>query len=118
MLLEPLVAHPFDIGFGHDPGRAADHGGVDREEVGPGGVEHEAQAMGIEDLDGLHLLVEQRGEDSLVADEAIVHVFRGERIAIVKGHPLAQGEVIGQPIRAFRPGCRQGGGQGIAPARA
>jgi hypothetical protein len=45
--------------------------------------------MGIEALDGLHLLVEQRGEDPLVADEAIAHIVRGERITIVEGHPLA-----------------------------
>ena len=49
MLLEPLVPDPLDIRFGHHPPRTAGQAGVDGEEVGPGRVEHEAQAIRIEE---------------------------------------------------------------------
>jgi hypothetical protein len=35
----------------------------------------------------------------------------------MKGDPLAQGKVVDQAIRAFRPGGRQGGGHGIPRQR-
>ena len=70
VLLKARLAHLLGVRFGHDPPRPADQGGVDREEVGPGRVEHDAHVVGVEDFDGLHLLVQQRGEDPLVAPEA------------------------------------------------
>ena len=86
--MKALVADLSEILFGNDPPHAAGQGGVDGEEVGPGRVEHKAHVMGIDDLDGLHLRVQELGRDPLVAPEAIFDVFRRERIAIVEGHAL------------------------------
>src|SRR5262249_19811316 len=60
-------------------------------------------AMGIDDLDGLHAIVQQLGGDTLVALEAPLHVVGGERIAIVKAQPLAQLELVHESICALLP---------------
>src|SRR5262245_30731574 len=113
MPLKALVADPLDVLFGDNPSRPADHGGIDDEEVGPGGVEHDTQVMGVDDLDGLDPRVQLLGREALVAPEAKLDVLRRARIAIVEGEPGAQRDVVDQPVRAFRPGGRQGGGHEI-----
>jgi hypothetical protein len=55
--LKAIVADLLDILFGDDPGRPGRGGGVEREEIGPQGMEHETQAMCIENLDRFHLVV-------------------------------------------------------------
>src|SRR5215510_14480365 len=88
-------------------------GRVYREEVGPGRMQHDAEMGGIEDLDRLDPLVQLLGRDALVAQKAKLDVLRRERIAIMESEPRAQREFVDQPVRAFRPGGRQGGGHGI-----
>ena len=77
-------------------------------------MQHKAQAMGIEDLDGLHLVVQELGRRPLVAAEAEVHILGGEGVPVVELHALPQRKFVHQPIRALRPGFCQAGGQGTA----
>src|SRR5262245_47564997 len=65
--------------------------------------------MGIDDLNGLHLLVQQLGRGALVTEEAELHIFGGERRAIVEGQALTELELIDQSIRALCPRLRQAG---------
>ena len=112
--LEAIVADLLKIRFGDNPGRPGGGGGVERQEVRPGGMEHETEALGIDDLDRLHPVVQQLGRGALIAEEAEVHILGGEGSPVVEHQALPQLEFVYQPIGALRPGLRQAGGQVIA----
>jgi hypothetical protein len=59
--LKAIVADPLEIRFGDNPGRPSGGGGVERQEVRSGGLKHKTKAIGIDDLDRLHLFVQQLG---------------------------------------------------------
>jgi hypothetical protein len=61
MLFEAVLANLLEIRFGDNPGRSGRGGGVERKEVGSGGMEYETDAMSIDDLDRFHSLVQQLG---------------------------------------------------------
>ena len=114
MPFETILADPIEIRFRDNPGRPARRAGIEREEVGPGGMEDETDAVSVDDLDRLHPLVQQLGRSPLVAQEAESHILGGERIAVVEGQALTQLEFIGQPVLALRSGFRQTSGHIVA----
>src|SRR5260370_27389429 len=86
-------ANLLDVLLGHDPRRARRGGGVEHQEVGPRRVQDEADAMGIDDVHGLHAVVQELGRRPSIALEAEPHVFRRKGVAVVEPATLAQLEL-------------------------
>ena len=115
LLLEAVVADLLDVPPGHHPARRRRRRAVEGHEVGEGLVEVEAHAVGIDDRDLAHLVLERPGP--LVALEAELHVLGGERVPVVELQPLAQLELVRALIGADRPRLGQAGGHEIARHR-
>ena len=98
-----VLADLLDVFLGHDPGGAGGRGGVEDQKVRPGAVQDEPHAMGVDDLHGLHPLVQNLGRDAPVALEAELHVLGRERIAVVEPETLAQLEFVHEPVRTLSP---------------
>ena len=107
LALEALLADLLDVLLGHDPGGAGGRRGIERQEVRPGRVQHEAHAVRVDDLHRLHPLVQELGRGAPVALEAELHVLGREGIAVVEPEALAQLELVHEPVRALLPGLGQ-----------
>ena len=80
-------------------------------------MQDEADAMGIDDVHGLHVVVQELGRRASIALEAEPHVFRRKGVAVVEPETLAQLELVHEPVRALRPGLGQTGRHVIAGQR-
>ena len=101
MLLEAVVPDLLDVLLRNDPAGAGRRRPVEGHEVGEGLVQHEADTIRIDDHDLADFLLEDLR--SLRAQEAELHVLRGEGIAVVKLESLPELELVGPPIRGLGP---------------
>ena len=115
--LESLHADLLHVLLRHDPGRAGRGGGVEGHEIGPGLLEDEAHAQGVDHLDAGDLGLEQPGGGPAVALERELHVLRRHRLAVVELHALAEHELIGEPVLGCGPGLGEARGHGVAGHR-
>src|SRR5216684_4124767 len=72
-LLEPFVAHLLHVLRRDDPSRARRGRRVEREEVGPGLLELEADTMRVDDLYLSHPVLQHLGRHSAVTLEGELH---------------------------------------------
>ena len=114
-LLEAVVTDLFDVGLGHDPAGAGGRGAVERHEVRPRLLQHEAHAPGIDDLHLAHAVLEEPEARALVALERELDVGRRHRLAVVELHALPDDELIGEAVFGRRP--RLGQARGVDPGR-
>jgi hypothetical protein len=105
--LESSLADLLDVLLGDDPRRPGGRCGVEHEEVRPGLVQRESHAVRVDDIHRLHPVVQQLGRGAAVSLEAELHVVGREGVAVVKLEPLAQLEVVGEPVGALAPGLGQ-----------
>ena len=106
-LLEPVLADLLDVFLRHDPARAGG-GAVERQEIRPRLLQHEADAALIRRLDRRHPLLHQRRRGAAIALEGELHVLRGHRLAVVELRAGAHGEFVAEPVRRHLHRCRQG----------
>ena len=107
LALEAVLTDFLDVFPGHDPRGAGGRRGIEREEVRPGRVEHEAHAMRIDDLHGFHALVQLPGRRPTVAVEAELHVLGREGVAVVELEAFPQLELDHEAVRTLLPGLGQ-----------
>jgi len=105
MLLEAVDPDLLHVLLRRDPGGGRRERAVERHEVRPRLVQDEADAVGIDDHDLLHLVLKALG--ALGAVERELHVLGGERIAVVELQPLAQLELVDALVGTHRPRLRQ-----------
>ena len=96
-LLEPVVADALDVLLRHDPGGTGGRCRVERHEVRPRLLEPEPDALRVDDLDRGHPRFQRGGAAALVALERELHVVGRER------YPLAEHELVGEPVVRDRP---------------
>src|SRR6266849_8606551 len=109
MLLEAVIAHSLNVLLRHHPPGTRRHRAIEGHEIRPGLFEVEAHPQGIDDLDRLDFLPEERGALPVVAVEAKFHILGGERVTVVEGDPLAQLELVRQAVFTLAPGLGQAG---------
>ena len=103
LVLEGVAADGLDVFLGHNPANPCGHGTVEGQKIGPGLVQAEADVVGIDNLNGLDLLLQLPGACPPIALEAELDVFGGERVAVVKLHALPQLEVIRPAVLTLAP---------------
>ncbi len=111
-LLEALVADLLHVLLGHDPAGPGGPG-VEGHEIRPRLLEPEADVTGIGRLHRHDPLLERLARGAAVALEGELHVLGGDGVAVVKAHPLAQDELVGEPVLRHRPGLGEGGASGL-----
>ncbi len=105
-LLESVLADLLDVFARHDPAGAGGDG-IEGDEVRPGILQLEHDALRIGRFHRRHALLQQRVRRATIALERELHVIGGDRIAVVELRTLAQDELVAQPVLAGRPGLRQ-----------
>ena len=102
-LLVAILADLLDVLLGHDPARTGGRGAVEQHEVRPRLLQDEAHLGRPDDLNLLHLLLEQRRRRSFVSLEGEFHVLGRHRRAVVEFRVLAERERVGQVILRLAP---------------
>ena len=95
VILEFRISDFLEVFFRNDPARPCRWCAIKGEEIRPGFMQLDANVMGIDHLDRLHLRLQLSSPRPLVAFEAELHIFGGKGVAVMKLHPLAQLELIG-----------------------
>ncbi len=103
---ETIIPDFLHVLFRHDP--AGTRGtGIERQEVGPGSFQVEANVPRIDNLHRGDPLLHRRMLCAAIAFEGELHVLGGDGLAVVKRDTLAQHEVVGDAVFAGGPGFRQ-----------
>jgi hypothetical protein len=113
-LFEGLVTDLFYVFLRYDPAGAG-RGRVKCQEVRPWVFQAKADVLRVEDVDRGDPALHQVARRSAIAVEREFDVLGAERVAVVKGEAVAQGEIVSQPV--FGGADRLGKARGQALAR-
>ena len=80
-------------------------------------MEDEADAMRVDDVYSLDPIVQQLRRGASITQKAELHVLRREGVAVVEFQPLAQLELVHEPVRALLPRLGQAGRRVVAGQR-
>src|SRR5262245_28612064 len=94
---------------GDYPARARRQRAIEAHKIRPWLLEAKADTARLRGLDRGDSLLEYRRGDAAVALERELHVVSRDGLAVVEPHPLAQHELIDEPIRRCTPRLRQAG---------
>jgi hypothetical protein len=101
--LKPSSPTFLDVLLRHDPAGAGRGGSIERHEVGPRLAEHELDPARVDDLDLLHLTLEQLLGAALVALERELDVLGRDRVAVVELDVLPEHERVADAVLRHRP---------------
>ncbi len=114
VLLEALLADLLDVFLGDDPAGARGRRAVEGHEVGPRLLELEADTGRVRRLHRCHPVLENLRGDATIPLERELHVLRGDRLAVVEAHALAQDELVDEPVGRHAPRLGQARSHALA----